>query len=135
MTDPNIGFVPYDGAIANHIFTIDPITGALVFPVDIETSTFQSLSASSFTTVVLPAPTPGKGSVQQILFTVSGKQFTLDYTNLQNTLNDNNTSINTSLGLYLLSSNAANTYQTIANMSNYLTTTCLLYTSPSPRDS
>ena len=29
MTDPDIGFVPYDGTITNNIFTTDPKTGAL----------------------------------------------------------------------------------------------------------
>ena len=29
MTDPNIGYTPYDGAIAHTIFTTDPTTGAL----------------------------------------------------------------------------------------------------------
>ena len=98
--DPNAAVppsLPVYPAAPNNIITIDPVTGAIVFPTNIETSNFQSLSANSFTTVVLPAG-GGKDYVQQILFTVSGQQFTLDYTNLQNTMDDNYTAILTDLG-------------------------------------
>jgi len=71
---------------SNSVLTIDPTTGAIVFPTDIKTASgaIQPLSHASFSTVLLPSDDVN----QNILFSASGTQFTLDYTNLLKALNN-----------------------------------------------
>ena len=72
--------------INTSIFTVDPTTGALVFPADITTASgsIKPLSSISLTTVLIPS----NDANHNILFSVSGTQLTLDYTNLLTALNN-----------------------------------------------
>ena len=83
--DPNAPVVATYPQNSNILYT-DPTTGALVFPTDIQTASgsLKPLSYASFNTVVLPSD----DIRQYILFSASGTQFTLDYSNLLTALNN-----------------------------------------------
>ena len=54
MTDPD-GFVPYNGTIANNITSIDPASGAIIFPTKIAVIGLQATQATGTTTLEFEA--------------------------------------------------------------------------------